>query len=143
MLRIEFEDPIKAECECCGKETVRLTRFVYSDNDAYAVYYILFTPQHADKVVSGIIGLGEWGDDEVGPEARLAFPFEIRETPNEFIVGLVDAVESPWGRVKMLGRILNREEALRHEWLSEVFHITDHIVSDDQEIVRYFRGNAA
>jgi hypothetical protein len=38
MIRIEFENPIESQCECCGKTTVRLTRFVYRDDDAYAVY---------------------------------------------------------------------------------------------------------
>lgn len=142
MLRIEFEEPKKSECECCGNTTVQLTRFVYKDNNAYAVYYALFTQQHPEKVVSGIIGMGEWGDDQVGPEARLAFPFEIRETADEFQVGMVDADVSPWSHVKILGRILNRDEALSNEWISEVFHITDHMVTEDEEIIRYFSRNA-
>jgi hypothetical protein len=70
----------------------------------------------------------------------LAFPFEIRATSEEFQVGMVDAVSSPWSDVKILGRILNRDEALGHEWISDVFHITDHIVTEDAEIVRYFAG---
>ena len=143
MLRIEFEDPKRSECECCGNSTVRLTRFVYRDNDAYAIYYALFTPQHPEKIVCGVIGMGEWGDDHVGSEARFAFPFEIRATSGQLQVGLVDADTSPWSDAKILGRILNRDEALKHEWISEVFHITDHMVTEDREIVRYFDGDAA
>ena len=142
MLRIEFEPPRKSECDCCGNTTVSLTRFVYKDNDAYAVYYAAFTAGHTEKVVSGLIGLGEWADDEVGPEARLAFPFEIRATDEQFQVGMVDASSSPWSDVEFLGRLLDRDEALQHEWISEVFHITDHMVSDDPEVAGYFGGNA-
>ena len=58
-------------------------------------------------------------------------------------VGLVDAEESPWKDVTFLGRILDRGEALKHEWISDVFHITDHMVADDKEIVGYFSGGEA
>ncbi len=120
---------------------VRLTRFVYKDNDAFAVYYAAFTPEHPEKIVSAMIGLGEWGDAEVSPEARVAFPFEIRATEDRFQVGMVDAEVSPWSQVTFLGSILNRDEALQHEWISEVFRITDCMVTEDEEIVRYFSGN--
>lgn len=142
MLRIEFERPEQSVCECCGKTTTRLTRFVYKNDDAYAVYYAIFTPQHPEKVLRGIVSLGEWGDDNVGPEGRLAFPFEIRVMGDRFQVGMVDADASPWSHVTFLGRILNREEALKHAWISEVFHVTDHMVTDDEEVVRYFDQSA-
>jgi hypothetical protein len=143
MIRIESEPPQRSACECCGKTTIRLTRFVYKDNNAYAVYYAAFTPEHSEKVVTAIIGLGEWGDDRYGPESRVAFPLEIRSTENQFQVGLVNAEASPWSHVTFLGRILNRQEALKHDWASDVFHITDHIVSEDQEVIRYFEESAA
>jgi hypothetical protein len=138
MLRIEFEDPIQELCECCEATTTRLTRFVYSDNDAFAVYYAQFTEGHSEKQLSGIIGLGEWGDDSVGPEGRVAFPFRIWLKEDDFQVGLIDAVDSPWRDVVFLGRVLNREEALAHPWIKDVFHITDHMVRDDETVVRYF-----
>ncbi len=43
MIRIEFEEPTSSSCACCGKATIRLTRFVYRDEDAYAVYYAQYT----------------------------------------------------------------------------------------------------
>jgi len=60
MLRFEFEEPRRSSCQCCGKETTSLTRFVYKDDDAFGVYYAQFTDGHAEKRLSGIIGLGEW-----------------------------------------------------------------------------------
>lgn len=143
MLRIEFEEPEKSVCDCCGNTTVRLTRFVYKDDDAFAVYYAAYTPEHSEKVVSGVVGIGEWGDDEIGPEARLAFPFEIRATDEQYQVGMVDAVDSPWSHITVLGKILDRDQALKHEWINEVFHITDHMVMEDKEIVDYFEENTA
>jgi hypothetical protein len=138
MLRTELEEPTESRCACCGKTTVRLTRFVYKDDDAFAVYYASFTPDHDERWVSGLIGLGVWGDDEAGPEARTAFPFQIFVKDDCFNVRMVDASESPWRDVTFLGRILDRNEALAHEWIEEVFHITDHMLEEDPEIVGYF-----
>ncbi|WP_041741048.1 hypothetical protein [Collimonas fungivorans] len=138
MLRIEFEEPTESVCNCCQNAIVRLTRFVYKDDDAFAVYYAQYTHGHSEKRLIGIISLGEWGSDEVGAEARLAFPFQIWMNGDNFQVGLVDARDSPWSHVTFLGRILDRTEALAHEWINDVFHITDHMVEDDKEIVEYF-----
>ena len=142
MIRIEFENPTESQCECCGKTTVRLTRFVYRDDEAYAVYYSQYTPDHDEKRLSGLIGLGKWGEGGE-PEDRLAFSFQIWTDENNFKVGLVDAKDSPWSHVTFLGRILDRAEALKHEWIKEVFHITDHMVTDDPEITKYFGTHGA
>ena len=141
MLEIEFEPPTESVCECCGKTTVRLTRFVLKDGNAYAVYYAEYTTAHDDKRLSGLIGLGEWGDD-TGPDERLAFPFRIWVKGDNWQVGLVNAEESPWSETTFLGRLLDRDEALKHPWVQEVFHITDHMVAEDQEIIRYFQAQA-
>ena len=69
----------------------------------------------------------------------MAFPFRIWTTDTNYEVGLVDAHESPWSDVTYLGRIVDREEGLIHAWIKDVFHITDHMVTDDQMIVNYFR----
>jgi hypothetical protein len=137
MIEIEFEEPSEFRCECCGNTTVSLTRFVYQDGDAFAVYYAQFTPGHEEKRVSGLIGLGEWGDDAT-PADRIAFPFQIWTTEESFITGLVNADASPWRHVDFLGRILDREEALNHPWVKDVFHITDHMVTDDKAVTDYF-----
>ncbi|HKS57648.1 MAG TPA: hypothetical protein VJS12_20285 [Steroidobacteraceae bacterium] len=137
MIRIEFEAPTSSECGCCGKTTVRLTRFVYRDEDAYAVYYAQYTPDHSETRLSGLISLGDWGEDSE-PAGRVAFPFQIWMDESDFKVGLMDAGNSPWKDVTFLGRILDRNEALTHAWVDEVFHITDHMVTDDAEITGYF-----
>ena len=121
---------------------MRLTRFVYRDDDAYAVYYARYTAGHGERRLSGLLGLGEWGE-KGSPGERVAFPFQIWTDENNFKVGLVNAADSPWSHVTFLGRILNREEALKHQWIEEVFHITDHMVTDDAEITKYFGARGA
>ena len=137
MIETEFEKPKYSLCECCGNTTTKLTRYVYQNGDAFAVYYVLFTNGHENKVAQLLIGLGEWGEDG-SPEKRTAFAINIWDDGGNWGVGLTDKNESPWSHVDFLGTILNREEALAHSWVKDVFHITDHIVSEDQPVIEFF-----
>jgi hypothetical protein len=137
MIKIEFNEPNTKTCDCCGQEVVSLTRYVHKDDYAFAVYYLNFTRGHSPKVAHGLIGLGQWGED-ADPKDRLAFPFKVWTNESHYQVGLVDAEESPWSHVTFLGQILNRNEGLKHEWINDVFHITDHIVADDKIVNDYF-----
>lgn len=116
--------------------TTHLTRFVYRDGDAYAVYYAKFSDNHTDGVVSVLIGLGEWGEGST-PADRVAFAAQIRAVRREFQVMIVDASQTVWSGVTFMGPLLARAEALDHPLVSDVFHLTDHIVHDDAEVHAY------
>jgi hypothetical protein len=125
-----------SRCDCCGGVTTHLIRFVYRDGDAYAVYYAKFSDNHADGTVNVLIGLGEWGEGSTRDD-RVAFAAQIRVTRREFQVMIVDAGQSIWSQVTLMGPLLARAEALDHPLVSEVFHLTDHIVHDDAEVHAY------
>jgi hypothetical protein len=137
MLEIEFEPSQTSECDCCGKSTTRLTRFVNRDGNAFAIYYARFSEGHPDKGLDGIVSIGDWGEDDIPPN-RVAFAFHMWLEDRNYNVGITNAAESPWAKVEIIGRKLNRDEALAHEWLSEVFHLTDHMTTEDQEIRTFF-----
>jgi hypothetical protein len=139
MLTFEFAEPTSWTCECCGGVTISLTRFVYEDGDAYAVYYARFVMNHVPRVVEAVVSIGEWGEDS-GPWDRVAFPFRVRAAETEYQVTVVDAAQSPWVGVEVLGRMLDRAEALEHERLQDVFHISDHMVRDDHPLRDYLNG---
>ena len=139
MIEIEFEEPSVSTCDCCGKSTVRLTRFVLKDGNAYAVYYLQYTPGHDPDYMSGLIGLGDWGES-ASPADRLAFPFRLWASKDSYSVGLIEAAESPWVESTFLGRLLNRDEALSHPWCKEVFHITDHAFVEDAPLRAYLEA---
>ena len=141
-LTIELADRTEEECSCCGGRLIRLTRFVHRDGAAHAVYYADFSPDHPERSVRVALSLGEWAgwDGGKAPTARLAFALRMRATDAEFQVMVVDAVESPWHDVKALGKMLNRKSALAHPWIQEVFHITDHIVTQDRDVKEYLEG---
>jgi hypothetical protein len=142
MLTIEFSEPTSKTCECCGGVTRSLTRFVYEDGDAYAIYYARFGVTHEPRIVEAVVSIGQW-EEGSGPWDRVAFPFRVRSAESEYQVTVVDSDESPWKGVTLLGRMLDRAEALRHERLREVFHISDHMVRDDQPLRDYLNGLAS
>ena len=140
MLTIEFEPPKEsAPCECCGGRTTRLTRFVHSEGDAYAIYYALFSDSHPGRAVSVTVSIGEWGEGST-PEQRVAFALELRSTDSQYQVGVVDSEKSPWREASFIGRTLDRVEALAHPRIKEVFHITDHIVTEDEPVHAYLNA---
>jgi hypothetical protein len=125
-----------APCECCGGKTTLLTRFVYRDNDAHAIYFAQFSYNHPDRVVLATISLGEWGEGTT-PAERVAFALKMRAAESTYDVALIDAAQSPWKDAVVIGRTLDRVDALAHSRLSEVFHITDHMVVEDIPLKRY------
>jgi hypothetical protein len=135
-ISIEQDPPRTTRCDCCGGLTTNLMRFVFRDGDAYAVYYAAFSDNHADGIISVLIGLGEWGD-EASPDDRTGFALQIRLSNGDYQVMIVDPERSPWTHAALLGRILNRDEALVHPLVQEVFQLTDHIVHHDTEVHQY------
>jgi len=136
-ITIEFEPPfVFDKCPCCGGQTTRLTRFVYRDGDAFACYYAEFTPQHEEQVVGILTSIGDWGEDAPS-SMRQSFYLVIWSDSDNYKTSIRDAAESPWGEVESFGRTLDREEALAHPRLQDVFDITDAIVTQDEPIIEY------
>ena len=107
-----------------------LTRFVYKDGDAYAVYYASFAVGHPERGARAIVSLGTWGEGAT-PEDRLAFPMEILANSDEYQVRMVDRESSPWRDTTFLGRVLDRAESLDHAWCEEVFALTNAMFVQD------------
>lgn len=135
MDEIEFEEPTFGICDCCGTTTTTLTRFVTRDGDALAVYYAKFSDGPKHDFISVLVGLGDWGEGSV-PAARDAFAFRLWAKEANFNIGLVDPADAPWD-TDYLGRILKRDEALRHPLLQEVFDLSDRIVKCDPPIIEF------
>ena len=135
-LEIECEPPTVSTCECCGVDTTRLTRYVYEDGAAYAVYYACLS-NHDPGEVKAAVSVGVWWDGGT-PADRTAFALRLWQNDEEFGVTVDDAIHSPWRSVDLLGRMLDRAEALTHPRLKDVFHITDHIFEDDPDVKAFF-----
>ena len=138
MLEIEFEKPIEEICECCGNTTVKLTRFIYKNDDAFGIYYAKFTKNHPEKNVIGLISLRDWGTDLI--TSRVSFLFNLWLNDKDYNIEILDAQKnSPW-KSEILGKLLSRSEALNHKWITEVYHITDHIVLEDKILIQHLNN---
>ncbi len=138
VLTIEPRAPAKSRCGCCGGSTTTLTRFVYRDGDAHAIYYARFSDDHPTASVGLLVSVGEYGEG-ASEEDRVAFAMELRPGDG---VRVTDADESPWRDAKVVGRILNRPEGLAHPLLQEALHIVDHAVSEDEPLRAYLERAA-
>ncbi len=64
VLTIEFEPPRELQpCQCCGGPATSLTRFVYDEAGAYAIYLARFSDRHPERLVKAVVSIGEWGED--------------------------------------------------------------------------------
>src|SRR5262249_42516366 len=139
-LTLEFADKNQDDpCPCCGGRTTRLTRFVHADSDAYAVYYAAFSDNHPERFVTALISIGKW-DEGSAPKDRVAFRVRIRSAEREFQVMVIAAADTQWNDAEFLGHMLNRNEALKHRRLKDIFHITDHLVTEDRDVIAYLEG---
>ena len=141
MIRIEFEEPKQHICAQCGGITTSLTRFVYQDDDAYAVYYARYCDSHPHRDVDAVVSLGSWGVEGV-PADRVAFALRLWGSKDNYNVQVYDGEESPWAHAELIGRKLSRDEALSHPWISDVFHISDHMVADDEPLQRFLNSSS-
>lgn len=143
MFNIEFTPPAElGPCPCCGRMSTSLTRFVYRDGDAYAIYKTLFSEAHPDRAVLAIVSVGSW-DEQATPAQRSAFAFRLTPAPTQYEVEILNAADSPWQDSEVLGRILDRDEALAHPALPEVYGIADQMVVEDQPLRAFLEGCGA
>jgi hypothetical protein len=87
------------------------------------------------------VSIGEWGEGS-NPGQRNAFALELRAGSENYEVHVCEAAASPWSGVDLLGPMLDREPALVHPLIDEVFHVTDHAVLEDQPIKSYLDAPA-
>lgn len=111
MLSIEFEPASESICGCCYGMGHTLTRFVYKNGMAHAIYYAYFNPMHSPRV-SLAIGLGTWTGE--ASDLRQAFAVELWANAQNYQVTFVDAADCPWQGSRVLGVMLDREQALAH-----------------------------
>jgi hypothetical protein len=140
MITIEMADKKEVgTCPCCGGIATKLTRFVYKNENAYAIYFALYTDIHPEKHILVTISLGKW-DDNTPSETRTAFSLLIRPQKDKYDIEIIDREESPWKNSRIIGKTLTRKDALKHPLIKEVFNIVDHIIQDDYELIDYINS---
>ncbi len=138
MLTIEFEPTLlDKNCECCPQELGSLKRFVYWQNSPYAAYYAILSSRCN---VSVLVSTGNWSREAL-PSGRVSFFVRICSNADNYQVELGNAEDSPWGAVAVMGRTLDRIEAMTHPSISDIFHILDRILTEDLRIIAHLNEN--
>ncbi|HST59656.1 MAG TPA: hypothetical protein VLK84_13220 [Longimicrobium sp.] len=139
-LAVDYDEPLSVQCECCGAPETRLTRFVKRDGGAYAVYLVRYTKTHELRQAYGIVSLGTWWEDGVPPD-RVAFALRVTGSADEYQLEVIDANQLAWQESEILGQKLNRDEALAHPWISDVYHLFDHMAVYDAPLHAFLNGS--
>jgi len=140
-LRVEpaGEDNV-AQCACCGAQSRSVHGFVYNDDDAYAIYYAGWSDTHPEKGVSIAIAVGEWSEGS-SPADRTSVGITAKSTPSAIEFSVLNGDESPWAYTPLFGQMLDRDRALTHPRLKEIFHVAEHVVRDDERVRCFLNSN--
>ena len=125
-------------CPSCGSVFRRVTGFVYSDGDAYAVYYASCYHHDGHEVWIDVIFSDTWQDavdDHVSFGCRVG-PVGGQTEP---AASLVEAGLAYPGS-DMFGQRLTREQALEHPRLTGLWELVDHILVQDQVVAGHMYG---
>lgn len=121
-------------CPHCQQDFSVYRGSVYNEDKPIALYLAALHKCFQGKNVHLAIGFP--GGYLSHPEP-IAIAMSITTSENNFDVRIVNPDESPWRSEHYLGRMMGQEEARASTLKDTVFHITDHIVLDIQEINDY------
>lgn len=130
---IEMTPPSASTCDCCNGLTVRLTRFVHVNGDAFAVYYASYANNHPDNELAMLVSLGPWSEGS-DPSERVAFYCRVRPTDDSYEVMLGDAADSHWRDADIIGKKLSRDEARAHALKATCFEVLDEAFAQDTSL---------
>lgn len=130
------------KCPCCENETQTVNGYVYVDQNARAVYFSRWTNNHLERGIQILLSIGQWGEGTSGSE-RCRIGFECRMGTERPGFMIVDAASLPWDDEQFLGTALTREEVLMlsDQSKEEMFHILDHLATDDERINNFLFGS--
>ena len=113
-------------CPKCGGTSHRIHGYVYADEAANGVYFLDWCEgRHGPRIAWLTLSLGTWGEGIEGAH-RSAFGIEWRDAG----MALLD---SPLigDQPDLLGEFVPREQALALDDIDHLWHVTDHLVTDD------------
>ena len=135
MDEVEFAPAKEARCTCCGARQQILTRYVTRRGDAFAIYKAVLTFGDHPHRAQMIAGFGDWAED-TDPMHRTAITFDLWADEANTNITIVDERDSSWSS-GFLGKVLDREAALKHPLAQEVYGLTDHIMRCDETVKAY------
>lgn len=125
------ESGTTGHCDCCGTESRIARGFVYSNDDAYAVYFVHWTKGHvAEKGALWNIVMGPWGEDAT---AEQRFVARLRYRAGEGGGFMVEDAQA--GELTTLAsNLLKRDDIIGRPLAKQIFDICDAVYLHDEAI---------
>jgi hypothetical protein len=129
VIRIEPEDPVKEDrCSTCGGTNRLMHGYVYDAEYPHAIYFLEWCDgDHPHRIAWLTIGLGAFGDGTDASD-RNSFCIEWRAE------GMRLAEDPARDRPELLGTFLPRDIALNAPNIDQLWHVADHVVTDDPRV---------
>jgi hypothetical protein len=122
-----------AMCEHCGEPYRVIHGFVYAAGEPFAVYHAGLYSRHPDDRASLAVSLGDWSESATGAE-RERMGIEAWPTPERIEMHIDRRNETPWGDSDVLGRMMERDEALAHARRAEYLQVAEFVVLHDERL---------
>ncbi len=126
-------------CPDCGHNTMNVWGYVYRGGVPHAVYFIRWTEGHLDRGAQMLVSVGTWGAGTTAA-CRRSVGLECRVDENGPACMIIDATQTPWGDVEMLGAKLSRTDVIGTALSKDVFNIFDCLIEDDPRFHRFLAG---
>ena len=139
---LERSEPSVRRCECCGALLVRLTRFIYENEQIVAYYFVAYGQDHDSEEIDMMVSLGAWDEETGETSGQVAFFARVGQTDASFEVRLQDPADSAWPNLELKGERLSRAEAIAHPDKGTAFDVMDHAFDNDPSIRGFFRRRA-
>lgn len=137
VLTLDDDRTVRAtRCVECGEPYEQVVAFVYRDGDAYAIYHAQ-CHDHGAASASTVwvdLTLGSWEEPDFADHVT----FSIRVDANG--AGIVNAPVVVEGSAVHYGHKLQRDEALVHPWIGELWELVDFLVIEDPTVHSYVYG---
>jgi hypothetical protein len=129
VIRVEPEEQVKdSHCPTCGGTSRLMHGYIYEDEHPQGLYFLEWCDgRHPRRQAWLTIGLGDFSD-ESNPSDRNSFCIEWRAE------GMRLADQPARDRPDLLGAFLTRDVALLQPNIDQLWHVADHIVTDDPRV---------
>jgi hypothetical protein len=129
VIRVEPQDPIKESlCPTCTGTNRLLHGYVYDDEYAHGLYFLEWCDgDHPHRAAFLTLSLGAFGDG-TGASDRSSFCVEWRAD------GMRLSDQPARDNPDLLGEFIPRESALSVPKIDHLWHVADHVVTDDPRI---------
>jgi hypothetical protein len=132
-LSVEAGEQRTATCDHCGQPHTVIHGFVYAAGEPFAVYQAGLYSRHPDDRASLAISLGDWSESATGAE-RQRMAIQARPTPNRVEMHIDNRSETPWDDSEVLGRLLDRDEALAHPLREDYLEVAEFVILQDERL---------